>query len=503
MSIPILVDDIIRFTLTTNDASGGAIAPSAPFVASDFKIYKDGSATQKVTTNGITVSSPFDTIIGLHQIEIDTSNDTGDIGFWNQESSYIVILDPSGKTVDSQSVVSEIGRFSTISDTQTSALYQGKVWFDSTAANTNSRFGVDGVPTKKVSSDTALLSLVTEIGTALVNIEGVITLNNNWNNKATFEGNDLNSTILLNTQDAADNVFRSVAVGGGFLAASENTVFSNCLIFNMDNFGGVARNCVYDGINDIADLTAFRPFLDYQGSSLGSPVDFNMNGPGRKAKFFGWFGDMLVTNINTMSGDLEVVIAGGKVTLDATCTSGNVKVSGFGTFVDNSTGTTVNQAGLGLQHWTGLNLIGTGANMVEEDGGGNKKWTAKALEEGPDSPGGDATLANQTLILSDTNAIKVKTDNLPGTIKKNTAFNNYTFVMLDETTEAPATGLTVTPQRSVDGAAFASMTNAVSEISAGAYRINISADDTNGNYCMWKFTAPGAKVAFTGFTTET
>jgi len=96
-----VVGTTVRIDFQTNDADGAPVAPSSAFVASDFRIYKDGSATQKATTNGITVTSPFDSVVGDHLIEIDTSNNTGDDGFWALGSEYRVKIN-SAKTVDGQ-----------------------------------------------------------------------------------------------------------------------------------------------------------------------------------------------------------------------------------------------------------------------------------------------------------------------------------------------------------------------------------------------------------------
>ena len=100
----VVIDDgTIRFYFLSNAAAGNPVAPSAAFVAADFAIYKDGSATQKTTTNGLTVTSPFDSIVGLHLLEIDCSDDTGDAGFWAVGSTYEVRLS-TATTVDSLSV---------------------------------------------------------------------------------------------------------------------------------------------------------------------------------------------------------------------------------------------------------------------------------------------------------------------------------------------------------------------------------------------------------------
>lgn len=104
-------DATVYVPLTTHAAAGGAVAPSTAFEAADIRIYKNGSATEKTTTNGITMTSPFDSVTGLHAITIDTSNDTGDSGFWTTAADYWVVLVPD-ETVDSQTVVAVVATFS-------------------------------------------------------------------------------------------------------------------------------------------------------------------------------------------------------------------------------------------------------------------------------------------------------------------------------------------------------------------------------------------------------
>lgn len=95
---------------TTNAADGSPVAPSSALEAADVIIYKNGSATQKTTTNGVTMTSPFDSLTGLHCVVIDTSNDTGDSGFWTAGSLYTLVLSPD-ETVDSKNVIKAIGQF--------------------------------------------------------------------------------------------------------------------------------------------------------------------------------------------------------------------------------------------------------------------------------------------------------------------------------------------------------------------------------------------------------
>lgn len=77
-------------------------------------------------------------------------------------------------------------------------------------------------------------------------------------------------------------------------------------------------------------------------------------------------------------------------------------------------------------------------------------------------------------------------------VKTNTALNGFTFTMTDSTNHNPKTGLTVTGQRSLNGGAFGSCANSVSEISNGDYQINLAAGDLNAAVVMLRFTASGA-----------
>lgn len=73
---------------------------------------------------------------------------------------------------------------------------------------------------------------------------------------------------------------------------------------------------------------------------------------------------------------------------------------------------------------------------------------------------------------------------------KNTAFSNFAFPMF-ATDGSAATGKTVTATRSIDGGAFATCANSVSEISGGWYKISFAAADFNGDVIAFKATASG------------
>lgn len=79
-------------------------------------------------------------------------------------------------------------------------------------------------------------------------------------------------------------------------------------------------------------------------------------------------------------------------------------------------------------------------------------------------------------------------------LTKNVAFNGFMFLMTDSGTHAPKTGLGsgVTGTVSIDAAAFVSLTNTVSEVSGGYYKINLASADLNGNSIAFRFTGASA-----------
>jgi len=100
----------VNFNFTTHAASGASVAPLSAFEAADLVIYKAASATQRTSVSGVTMTSPFDSIVGLHHVTIDLSDNT-DAGFWAAGNDYFVILSPD-ETVDSQTVVGQVASFS-------------------------------------------------------------------------------------------------------------------------------------------------------------------------------------------------------------------------------------------------------------------------------------------------------------------------------------------------------------------------------------------------------
>lgn len=97
----------VRFQFSTHASAGGNVAPLSAIDAADIRIYKalDGaafSATQRASSNGITVTSPFDTLTGFHDVDIDLT-DNSDASYY-VSGFYSVVFAPDTETIDSQTI---------------------------------------------------------------------------------------------------------------------------------------------------------------------------------------------------------------------------------------------------------------------------------------------------------------------------------------------------------------------------------------------------------------
>lgn len=104
------VDATVQVPFTTNDGNGGRVAPNSAFENTDVRIYKNASATQRTGVSGVTMTSPFNSMVGVHWVTIDLS-DNDDAGFYAAGNDYTVVLYPD-ETVDGESVSSILATFS-------------------------------------------------------------------------------------------------------------------------------------------------------------------------------------------------------------------------------------------------------------------------------------------------------------------------------------------------------------------------------------------------------
>lgn len=159
---------------TTHDTDGAAVAPNSAFEAADVRIYKNGSATQRSSEAGYTMTSPFDSVTGLHMLAIDLSDNT-DAGFYAAGSRYSVVLVPD-ETVDGFAVVRVLADFSigppavNVSEfggtagTFASGIPETKVASIAANAITATAIAADAITDAKVASDVTIASVTGAVG---------------------------------------------------------------------------------------------------------------------------------------------------------------------------------------------------------------------------------------------------------------------------------------------------------------------------------------------------
>lgn len=127
---------------------------------------------------------------------------------------------------------------------------------------------------------------------------------------------------------------------------------------------------------------------------------------------------------------------------------------------------------------------------------------AADLANGTDGLGAIKTDTAAILADTGTDGVVVVAASRPG-IRKNTALAAFEFLMTDSTNHTPATGLTVTATRSIDGGAFAAGTlSAVTAVSNGVYSVDFGAADLNGTVITLRCTATGADDLFVTIKTS-
>ena len=93
-------------------------------------------------------------------------------------------------------------------------------------------------------------------------------------------------------------------------------------------------------------------------------------------------------------------------------------------------------------------------------------------------------------VQTDTTAIKAKTDALPSGIAKNVALSGFnTFMVLSSDHVSAAIGKTVTGTISKDGGTFNALTNSVTEIGSGMYKVDVTQSEMDADVVTLKFVA--------------
>lgn len=218
---------VITIPFTTHEADGGSVAPSSAFEADDVRIYKNSSATQRASTSGVTMTSPFDSVTGLHILSIDITDDD-DVGFFDSGNDYHVVLVPD-ETVDGQTVVKLLATFSI--QNRYNEVTVGAV---GSAAITSTSFAAGAITagviaTDAIGSDELAASAITEIQSGLATSSALTTVGTNVDTVLTRLGTPSNlgggATISANLSDIEGQTDDIGAAGAGLTAIPWNAAW--------------------------------------------------------------------------------------------------------------------------------------------------------------------------------------------------------------------------------------------------------------------------------------
>lgn len=278
-------------------------------------------------------------------------------------------------------------------------------------------------------------------------------------------------TVALNGQEIGDSTFTGASqiTGIGINTANGPPAFFTCGIGTVTLPPSNGFEVGFFGTFTIGSEGTFT----YGGSAsllgLGLTLDYGVARNASQFALQSWGGGTVeIQNAGAGTGtyELEMNAIGGHLVINANCSATtNVDLHGSIQFTNNATGITVNDQSGALR--VDLETVDTNVDSILVDTG----TTLPAL-----------------------------IDDLA--IKKNTAFSNFEFLMvLTSDGRTPATGLTVTGQRSIDGASFATVGGTIAEVSNGIYQFDALAADTNGDVITWRFTSATADDTFVTFKT--
>jgi len=97
---------VVRLPWYTTAVDGSSITRATD---GSIRVYKNNSTTQRTSSAGITDSEDFDSLTGVHFLNIDTGDNT-DAGFYAAGNDYWVVL--VAATIDSKVVNAVLGHFS-------------------------------------------------------------------------------------------------------------------------------------------------------------------------------------------------------------------------------------------------------------------------------------------------------------------------------------------------------------------------------------------------------
>ena len=438
-------------------------------VLGDIKIYKNGSVTQRTSTAGFTLLDTdgidFDAITGINGFSVDLSDNT-DAGFYAAGGEYEIII--NSVTIDAGVINFSAASFSIERTGGTLALLK------------DSSFGLDQL----VRSTTPANTLDIEAGgTAGIDWANIANKTTAVDLSATdIQLADTVTTLTGHTPQTGDNYARLGAPAGASVSADIADVPTVAELNARTLLAASYFDPAADTVANVTTVATTTTNTDMRGTDSAALASVATEA--RLSELDAVTAGKMANQVDIIQTDTTTDIPASITALnDVAATDivsgGAITTSAGAVSTVTTVGTTTTNTDMRGTDSAALASVATEARLSELDAGTGGK------------------MANQVdLIKTDTDGI----DDLA--INKNAAFSNFEFLMVATSDgRTPVLGLTVTGQRSIDGAAFANVSGVIAEVSNGIYQFDALAADTNGDVITWRFSSATADDTFITFKT--
>jgi hypothetical protein len=224
--------------------------------------------------------------------------------------------------------------------TQYAAFENGSVWVDPTSSNTGTKFPI-GTKQQPVNNDADAQLIATEYSLFNITARSAVTITGTHTNMKFFGRSPRTTQITVDpTATLFGCEFESMLLSGD-LGGNSSAYYTQVAMKNLSGIFGHAERCVFrEGTVSIAanGLLMANKCASVGANNPGNNIPIlDCGGSGRMA-FRQFSGELLITN-KSSGGDCSLSLIGAVITLDSTITSGNWRVSGVGTIINNTTGT--------------------------------------------------------------------------------------------------------------------------------------------------------------------
>ena len=469
-------------TFSSNDPQASVTATT--LIASDIKVHKDGSVTD-IVTDGATIAIDFDTITGNHLITIDTSASAD----YSTGSDYLVRIE--GATVDAGNINAIVGSFSIenrynpVTDMFTSAAtLVDLIWDEVLTGGTHNVTNSAGKRIRQIDAAFEVHSGTAQAGAA--------------------------TTITLDTgASATDNIYRGdrvmIVAGTG---AQEHDIIT---AYNgTTKVATVAETWVItpDATSEFilvpasVDIETWQHVAVTNGATTSLPcVDSASISDSTTA----------ADNVQANIGNLDSPISTAQTDLDTITGADGAALASTQqsitfqpiTITAGDAIANITLAGTGTEDGFKFSRSGSGDPFDANFIGQINATVDTALTDYDAATGTELAATEAKIDIIDTNVDSILVDTASIGITKNAVFSNFEFPMvLTSDHYTAATGLTVTGEMSIDGAAFAAVNGVIAEVGSGVYQCDLTADDTNGDVITYKFSSATADDTIITVTTR-